>query len=88
MMSPENCSSLHGFLLAIPLIETLHEMKGPMEGNTMEEVQISALDRRGYERCMANIMTLANRGGQTPIQSPFVDVSLHDQRVTQNATND
>jgi len=82
MMPPENCTSLHGFLLAIPLIETLHEMQPPLGGATIEESAMSAKKREGYEECLRNILNLANSGAQTPIQSPFVDTSLHDQKVT------
>jgi len=81
MMSTENCVSLHGFLLAIPLIESLHEMKPPLDGNTLEESALSAKRRQGYEEALRNLVTLANRGTTAPIQSSFVDVTLHDQRV-------
>jgi hypothetical protein len=88
MMSPEQCSSLHGFIIAIPLIETLHEMQPPLGGRSMEETYGIAKTREGYEECMRNLLTLANRGATIQIQSPFVDVRLHDERVTANATND
>lgn len=81
MMSPEQCSSMHGFLLGIPLIETLHEMKPLLGGNNLEEAALASKKREGYEECMANMITLANRGATAPISSPFVDVSLHDKRV-------
>lgn len=81
MMAPEHCTSLHGFLLGIPLIETLHEMRPPLGGNTLEESALSAKKREGYEQCLANMLTLANRGVAAPIASPFVDVSVHDQPV-------
>jgi hypothetical protein len=88
MMSPENCSSLHGFIIAIPLIETLHEMRPELAGRSIEESAMSAKKREGYEECLTNILTLANRGATVQIQSPFVDVMRHDQPVTANATND
>jgi hypothetical protein len=81
-MAAEQCASLHGFVIAIPLIETLHEMKPALDGNTMEESAMSAKRRQGYEECLANILSLANRGAVAPIQSAFVDVTLHDQQVT------
>jgi hypothetical protein len=85
MMSPEQCSSLHGFIIAIPLIETLHEMKPPLGGTTLEESALSSKQRQGYEECLNNLVSLANRGAQAPIQSPYVDVTMHDQPVTQEA---
>jgi len=81
MMAPEHSVSLHGFLLAIPLIESLHEMKEPIGGKTMEEKALSGAVREGYEKCLENIISLANRGAQQPIKSPYVDVSLHDKPV-------
>ena len=81
MMAPEQCSSLHGFLLGIPLIETLHEMKPPLGGKSLEESALSAKKREGYEECMANMISLANRGAVQGIKSPFVDIGLHDRPV-------
>lgn len=82
MMVPEQCASLHGFLLAIPLIETLHEMRPPLGGIDLAGSAMSAKKREGYEECLSNILSLANRGGAAPIQSSFVDVTVHDQPVT------
>ena len=84
-MAPEHCSSLHGFLLAIPLIDSLHEMRPPLEGKTLEESAMSAKKREGYEECLANILALANQGATAPIKSAFVDISLHDQPVPREA---
>lgn len=81
MMSPEQCTSLHGFLVGIPLIETLHEMRPPLGGNSIEESALVSKKREGYEECLANMLTLASRGAEMPITSPFVDVRLHDQPV-------
>ena len=81
MMSPENCASLHGFIIAIPLIETLHEMRPPLGGTNMEEAYGISKKREGYEECLANIIVLANRGTTSPIESPFVDILQHDQPV-------
>jgi len=81
MMSPENCSSLHGFIIAIPLIETLHEMRPPLSGTTLEESALTSKRREGYEECLANIVSLANQGATSKIQSPFVDTSIHDHPV-------
>ena len=83
MMAPEQCASLHGFVIAIPLIETLHEMRPPLSGNTLEESALSSKRREGYEQCLANILVLANRGGLAPVDSPFIDTTLHDQPVAQ-----
>lgn len=80
-MAPENCVSLHGFLLAIPLIETLHEMRPPLGGITIEQSALASKKREGYEECLTNMLTLANRGAANPISSPFVDTMLHDQPV-------
>jgi hypothetical protein len=82
MMVAEQCTSLHGFLIAIPLVETLHEMRPPLDGTTMEESALSAKKRQGYEECIANLLSLANRAASSPIQSPFVDITKHDQPVT------
>lgn len=85
MMAPEQCASLHGFITAIPLIETLHEMRPPLGGSTMEESALSSKKREGYEECMSNMLSLANRGATSPVVSPFVDVSVHDRPVTPEA---
>jgi hypothetical protein len=85
MMNPQDCSSLHGFLTAIPLIETLHEMKPMLGGANMEEAAMSAKQRQGYEECLANLLSLANRGATAPIQSAFVDITMHDRPVTPEA---
>jgi hypothetical protein len=85
MMAPEQCASLHGFVLAIPLIDTLHEMRPSLGGNSMEESALSAKKREGYEECMANILSLANRGTTAKITSPFVDILVHDQPVSEVA---
>jgi len=82
-MTPENCTSLHGFLLAIPLIEELHKMRPPLGGAGMEETYGISKKREGYEACMANILALANQGVGAPITSPFIDVLQHDQPVTE-----
>jgi hypothetical protein len=81
MMSPENCASLHGFILGIPLIETLHEMRPPLGGTSMEEAYGISKKREGYEECLANIISLANRGTTAPITSSFVDTLKHDEPV-------
>lgn len=81
MMSPEDCASLHGFIIALPLIETLHEMKPALEGNTLEESAMSSKRRQGYEECLSNIISLANRGATVQVSSPFVDVLKHDMPV-------
>ena len=78
MMAPEQCASLHGFIIGIPLIETLHEMRPELGGKSMEESALSAKKREGYEECLANILSLANRGATARIESPFVDVIKHD----------
>jgi hypothetical protein len=80
-MAPEQCASLHGFIIAIPLIETLHEMRPPLAGITMEESALASKKREGYEECLANIVSLANRGTTAKIESPFVDTRVHDQPV-------
>jgi hypothetical protein len=85
MMAPEQCASLHGFVIAIPLIETLHEMRPALGGGTLEESALSAKKREGYEECISNILALANQGSVTPIVSPFVDVRKHDQPFTGEA---
>jgi hypothetical protein len=82
-MLPEQCSSLHGFIISIPLIETLHEMKPPLGGVTMEESALASKKREGYEECLSNILSLSNRGATVPVSSPFVDVRKHDEPVTQ-----
>jgi len=81
MMTPENCASLHGFIIAIPLIEALHEMRPPLGGGNIEESALSAKKREGYEEALNNIIALANRGATNVIQSPFVDVRKHDEPV-------
>lgn len=83
MMAPEQCASLHGFIIAIPLIETLHEMRPPLSGKNLEESALASKKREGYEECMANMVSLANRGATDPIQSSFVDVRVHDQPVVE-----
>lgn len=86
MMSPEECGSLHGFIIAIPLVESLHEMRPPLSGNSLEESALSAKKREGYEECLANILSLANRGATAKIESPFVDTTQHDRPVTEGVT--
>jgi hypothetical protein len=81
MMAPEQCNSLYSFLIGIPLIESLHEMRPPLSGKTLEESALSAKQRQGYEECLNNIISLANRGMATPMQSPYVDIRRHDQPV-------
>jgi hypothetical protein len=82
MMAPEQCASLHGFIIAIPLIETLHEMRPPLGGTSMEEAYGISKKREGYEECLANILSLANRGTTAPITSSFVDTLKHDVPVS------
>jgi hypothetical protein len=48
----------------------------------MEESAMSSKKREGYEECMANIISLANRGGTAPITSSFVDTTMHDVPVS------
>lgn len=85
-MAPEQCASLHGFVIGIPLIETLHEMRPPLTGNSIEESALSSKKREGYEECLGNIIALANRGATAPITSSFVDTTLHDRPVEEAAT--
>lgn len=68
--------------MAIPLIETLHELRPPLGGDNMEQTYGMAKRREGYETCLSNLLSLANRAASSPIQSPFVDVTKHDQPVT------
>lgn len=68
----QNASNLRALLNTTPLVSKLSDIQPTLEGKTLEERAMAASERGGYERCLKELIQLAEQVSREQQKSPYV----------------